>query len=424
MLYKIRLICAALIAVLLVGGMTGAFYPVKVFDVQFSAVFQRNLTAFSWGAALALAGVVIVTAVFGRVYCSTVCPLGLFQELLTIVFRRKQKPQKNRALKYFAAAAAFGATLGGSALVLRQIEPYTMFVSAASGAAFGLAFLAVLTVLVWFKGRWFCANLCPVGAALGLIAKHARNKIAVDADKCASCGLCAMKCPAGCIDFKSKTVDNETCVKCFKCLNVCRRKALRYGKAEKKNAPAFSPERREILRAGAAAALFAAAIGGGAALGKKAFAKVKNVLLPAGAKNARRLANRCLNCNLCVQNCPMKILKKADGDFPAVHLDISNNFCAFDCRKCGDVCPSGAIERLPLSVKQRTQIGVARVDEDACVRCGLCVMKCPRQIIERADGEPPRISADKCVGCGACQNACPVQAIAVEPVFEQRILQK
>ena len=120
----------------------------------------------------------------------------------------------------------------------------------------------------------------------------------------------------------------------------------------------------------------------------------------------------------------MKILKKADGDFPAVHLDISNNFCAFDCRKCGDVCPSGAIERLPLSVKQRTQIGVARVDEDACVRCGLCVMKCPRQIIERADGEPPRISADKCVGCGACQNACPVQAIAVEPVFEQRILQK
>ena len=248
MLYKIRLICAALIAVLLVGGMTGAFYPVKVFDVQFSAVFQRNLTAFSWGAALALAGVVIVTAVFGRVYCSTVCPLGLFQELLTIVFRRKQKPQKNRALKYFAAAAAFGATIGGSAPVLRQIEPYTMFVSAASGAAFGLAFLAVLTVLVWFKGRWFCANLCPVGAALGLIAKHARNKIAVDADKCASCGLCAMKCPAGCIDFKSKTVDNETCVKCFKCLNVCRREALRYGKAEKKNAPAFSPERREILR--------------------------------------------------------------------------------------------------------------------------------------------------------------------------------
>ena len=178
MLYKIRLICAVLIAVLLVGGMTGAFYPVKVFDVQFSAVFQRNLTAFSWGAALTLAGVLIVTAVFGRVYCSTVCPLGLFQELLTVVFRRKQKPQKNRTYKYFIAAAAFGAMIGGSALVLRQIEPYTMFVSAVSGAAFGLAFMAVLTVLVWFKGRWFCANLCPVGAVLGLVSKHARNKIA------------------------------------------------------------------------------------------------------------------------------------------------------------------------------------------------------------------------------------------------------
>ncbi len=200
-MFRIRLICAAAIAVFMIGGMTGTFYPVKVFDVQFSAVFQRNLIAFSWGAALALAGVLIVTAVFGRVYCSTVCPPGLFQELLTIVFRRKQKPQKNRALKYFVAAAA----------------------------------------------------------------------------------------------------------------------------------------------------LFAAMIGGGAALGRKAFAKVKNVLLPAGAKNAQRLANRCLNCNLCVQNCPMKILKKADENFPAVHLDLSKGFCAFDCHKCGDVCPSVAIERLPRS---------------------------------------------------------------------------
>lgn len=422
-MFRIRLICAAVIAVFMIGGMTGAFYPVKVFDVQFSAVFQRNLIAFSWGAASVPAGVLIVTAVFGRVYCSTVCPPGLFQELLTIVFRRKQKPQKNRALKYFVAAAAFGATIGGSALVLRRIEPYTMFVSAVSGAAVGLAFPAILTVLVWCKGRWFCTNLCPVGAVLGLAAKRARNKIVIDADKCVSCGLCATKCPAGCIDFKTRTVDNETCVKCFKCLNLCRRKALRYGKAAKENAPT-DPERRKMLQFGASAALFAAMTGGGAALSKKAFAKVKNVLLPAGAKNAQRLANRCLNCNLCVQNCPMKILKKADENFPAVHLDLSKGFCAFDCHKCGDVCPSGAIERLPLPVKQKTQIGVARADEDACVRCGLCAMKCPRQIIERADGEPPRISADECVGCGACQNACPVQAITMEPVFEQRILQK
>lgn len=110
-MFRIRLICAAAIAVFTIGGMTGTFYPVKVFDVQFSAVFQRNLIAFSWGAALAPAGVLIVTAVFGRVYCSTVCPLGLFQELLTIVFRRKQKPQKNRALKYFVAAAALFAAM-------------------------------------------------------------------------------------------------------------------------------------------------------------------------------------------------------------------------------------------------------------------------------------------------------------------------
>ena len=82
-------------------------------------------------------------------------------------------------------------------------------------------------------------------------------------------------------------------------------------------------------------------------------------------------ANRCLNCNLCVQNCPMQIIKKADGDYPAVHIDYTDGFCDYDCRKCSEICPSGAIKRLTLAEKQKTQIGLAVINENTCIKCCL-----------------------------------------------------
>lgn len=125
---------------------------------------------------------------------------------------------------------------------------------------------------------------------------------------------------------------------------------------------------------------------------------------------------------LCVQNCPIKILKKANGDYPAVHLDYSDSFCDYDCNKCSQVCPSGAIKRLSLAQKQKTQIGLANIDEQICVKCGLCVMKCPRQAISKADGSFPVVDASQCIGCGACANGCPVKAITIQPVAKQKIL--
>ena len=157
-------------------------------------------------------------------------------------------------------------------------------------------------------------------------------------------------------------------------------------------------------------------------LGKAVAAKVKKTVLPAGAENAEDFANRCLNCNLCVQNCPMQIIKKADGDYPAVHIDYTDGFCDYDCRKCSEICPSGAIKRLTLAEKQKTQIGLAVINENTCIKCGLCVMKCPRGAISKEDGSFPLINTDECIGCGACQNACPVKAITVMPIEQQKIL--
>lgn len=412
---------AVVVGIMAVLAFAGLFYPIQVFDVQLTALLQRVLVDFSLFAAVLLAALLIISLLFGRIYCSMLCPLGLYQEFLMLLLRRRVPVQKNRPYKYFLAAVVFGALIGGTAFLVRLIDPYTLFGSAASGAWLGLGVLLALAVLVWFRGRLFCSNICPVGVVFGLISKHALKQIYIEKDKCVSCGLCAAKCPTGSIDFKNKTVDNETCIKCFKCLGGCRRGGIHYGSKPSEKI-AFNPARRRLLVSGAVVAVLALAVKGGVELGKTIAAKVKKVILPAGAGNAEDFANRCLNCNLCVQNCPMKILKKADGDYPAVHVDYTDGFCDYDCNRCSAICPSGAIKRLTLAEKQKTQIGLVVINEEVCIKCGLCVMKCPRQAISREDGSFPLVDAGGCIGCGACKAACPVKAITIVPVEKQRIL--
>lgn len=412
---------AVLIGILSILAFGNALYPVQIFDLQFTALLQRMLVEFSVFAIVLFAAMLFLTLLLGRVYCSTICPLGLFQELLTLIFRRKMSVQKNRPYKYFLAALVLGALIGGTACLVRFIDPYTLFGSAASGAWLGLVLLVALAVLVWFKGRMFCANICPVGTALGLVSKHAFNQMYMDEDKCVSCGLCAAKCPTGSIDFKAKSIDNETCIKCFRCLGVCKRNGIRFGSVPQKPVK-FNPSRRKLLIGGAAMAMLALSIKGGITLSKSIAAKVKKVILPAGAESVGSFANKCLNCNLCVQNCPMKIIKKSNGDYPTVHIDYQDSFCDYDCHRCSEVCPSGAIRKLSLAQKQKTQIGLAEIDESKCIKCGLCVMKCPREAISKEDGGFPLVNSDMCIGCGACHSACPVKAISIAAVEYQRML--
>ena len=97
-----------------------------------------------------------------------------------LLFRRRTGFRPNRPYKYFLAALVFGALIGGTAVLVRLIDPYTLFGSAAGGAWLGLCISALLAVLVWFRGRLFCSNICPVGAVLGIISKHAVNKIYIE----------------------------------------------------------------------------------------------------------------------------------------------------------------------------------------------------------------------------------------------------
>lgn len=420
--YKIRLSISIIVFIFALLGLLGIFYQIKFFDVQFAPLLQRVLVDFSFVAIILLIGMVILTLLFGRFYCSVLCPFGALQEIFALLFfkKRKNKHIKNYPVKYFIAAVVFGVLVAGSVYLLRYIEPYTYFGSAFSLCALGGAALAAVIVLTFFKNRFFCTNICPVGALLGLISKISLNKIYIKKDDCVMCGSCERNCPSGCINSREKDVDNVTCIKCLKCLEVCPKDSIKFARKLKEQLK-FSPKRREIITGAAALALFGVMIKAGIEIKDRAVQKIKDVILPPGAQNGERLVNTCFNCNLCVENCPNKIIVRANNDFEAVHIDYSKGYCEKDCNKCGEVCPTGAIKRLSLKDKQKTRIAMAAIKDDKCSKCGACAKDCPYGAIEDTK-EGVLINALKCIGCGKCKSACGFDTIEIFAVKKQSLI--
>lgn len=419
-IYKIRLLIATVIFILAILAAVGVFYPVKIFNIQFLPLFQRVIVDFSIISIGLLLGIILLTIFFGRLYCSILCPFGIMQEIFALIFKKKNKVQKNRPIKYFILAVTFGALIAGCAKLIRYFDPYTNFCSLASLSVIGITLSIIVLILVLFKNRYFCTNICPIGAILGLLSKISINKIYIDKNLCVNCSKCASICPSGCIDFKNGIIDNEICTKCLKCLSVCPKNAVKYG-IKQDNKEKFNPKRRDFILFGAIGLVFLSTIKTTLILKDKAIKKFKEIILPAGAVDSERFLDKCLNCNLCVQNCPNKIIKKANDEYNAVHIDYTNGYCKKDCNVCSCVCPSGAIKKISLEEKQKTRIAMASIDYEKCKNCSICVYECPYGAIEKIDNKII-INAKKCVGCGKCKQKCRQNAIEIFAIKEQIII--
>lgn len=450
MLHKIRMTLAVLFftfITLLFLDFTGTLHT--WFGWMAKIQFLPAVLALNVGVILLL---VVLTLVFGRVYCSVVCPLGVFQDVVSwISGRRKKKkyrfaysPAKN-VLRYGVLALFVIALIAGIGSFVALLAPYSSYGRIASNLfapIYGwgnnaLAYLAeradsyafyetsvwlkslptfiiaaltfiVISVLAWRNGRTYCNTVCPVGTVLGFFSRFSLLRVTIDKEKCNVCGLCSRKCKAACIDGKNHTVDYSRCVACMDCIGTCKHGAISYRLHRRKDnsikqsvdAKQIDDARRSFLTATALVATTAAlkaqekkVDGGLAIIEDKKIPERATPIVPPGALSVRDFARHCTACQLCVSVCPNEVLRPSTDLMKLMQPEMSyeRGYCRPECTKCGDVCPAGAIRPITAAEKSATQIGHAVWVKQNCVPL--------------TDG----------VECGNCARHCPTGAIQMVP---------
>lgn len=457
---------------------------------QFVPSLIKALNPFTW-AATGFLMIILLTLFGGRVYCSAICPLGILQDVVIylsgkIKGRKRSQYHFSKALtilRYSLLGLTVIPFLLGSIFFVSFFDPYSVFgrifsnlirpvvimgnnlgadilsefnyfglnpieaaIVSMHAVAVALIFLLGIIWLSVTKGRLYCNSICPVGTLLGVLARMSWMRITIDTNTCTSCGLCERACKAGCINITEQKVDLSRCVVCYNCLGVCPVNSIQYTtsvKSLKKSKPIkierpgkeMDPSRRKFFLT---LLMF---LGTMVRLGKSK-TKVRHTatvpvkkrypVSPPGSVGIGRFNESCIACHMCVSACPAKVLQPSlweygVGGFLQPHLDNSAGYCNYDCTRCSQVCPTGAILPITKESKQIVQIGVAKFIKDNCIvntegtDCGACAEHCPtkavRMIPYQGDLKIPKVDEDICVGCGACEHACPTtpwKAIYVE----------
>jgi len=435
---------------------------------------------------------VALTLVFGRIYCSVICPLGIMQDSISWLNKKKNHfkyTKANNWLRYGFLAVFVVLMILGVSSIASLVAPYSAFGRIAEGlltpvyrgannlfAAIAERYdsyafyktdvyikslptflvAAVTFVLIFvlaFKGgRTWCNNVCPVGTVLGFFSRFSLLKPVIDTEKCVNCGLCGKNCRANCINTAEHEIDYSLCVVCFDCIKNCHSGAIKYAPRRRKAAAqpataacAADAGRRDALAiiglAATAAALNAQeAHGDGslAVLQDKQIPKREVSPKPAGSGSIRHFTNVCTACQLCVSDCPNKVLRPSTklGNFMQPEMSFEAGYCRPECTRCSEVCPVGAIRKITKDEKSSIQIGHAVVIPANCVvrtddvDCGNCARHCPAGAIKmvKEDGlnhKVPAVNPERCIGCGSCEYHCParpVSAIYVEGHLVHRTL--
>ena len=447
MLRKTRIVLATIFfagITLLFLDVTGALHAWLgwMAKVQFlPAVLALNVAV--------VAVLLALTLLFGRVYCSVICPLGVMQDIISWIhgktkkknrFRFSWSPAKNW-LRYGMLALFVILLVAGVHSLVAILAPYSAYGRIASSLlapvyqwgnnffawiaekAGSYAFystevwlkslptfivavvtFAVIFVLAWKNGRTWCNTICPVGTVLGFFSRFSVFAPVIDTEKCRNCGLCGKQCKASCINMKEHEIDYSRCVACMDCIETCNERAIhyayRYGKKDQAKAqeskPGVDAGRRAFVTsaviASSAAALKAQEIkmdGGLAEIERAKKPERQTPVVPAGAVSLKHFSQHCTACQLCVSNCPNQVLRPSTSleNFMQPEMSYESGYCRPECTNCSDVCPAGAIRPITVEEKSSIQVGHAVINLDNCV--------------VNTDG----------VKCGNCARHCPAGAI-------------
>lgn len=447
MLRKIRItlatICFVLINLLFLGVSWGLSQHIAwVAKIQ----FLPALLALDYAMLLIL---IAVTLLFGRIYCSVICPLGVMQDIFGWAGKKAKKnryshsPEK-KWLRYGVLAVFVVCLIVGFAPVTTLLAPYSAYGRVVNSlfrplydllnnglAAFeshydsyifsevqlwmrsvttfvvALLTLGVLGFLAWRNGRTYCNTICPVGTILSFFSRFSLMRVQMDKEKCKNCSLCEKNCKASAIDFKAGTVDASRCVACGDCLEVCHFDALHYRPLTLKDRSAQSTKTANAERqpdmskrafvTGAVLATGAVAMaqakmkvdGGMAVIEDKQAPHRETPVTPPGSVSAYNMNRHCTACQLCVSACPNNVLRPSTDPMKLMQPEMSfeRGYCRPECTRCSQVCPTGAIKAITKEEKTAIHIGHAVWIEQNCI---------------------PVTNGDH---CGACARHCPAWAI-------------
>lgn len=421
------------------------------------------------------------TAVFGRFFCSWICPMGILNQWISRLFNRRRATDDYRinsyrrifTLKYYILAvilvlAAFGILQAGLfdpiSLITRSfsisILPAFNYLSGRlyikqplfyGGMLISILFIGILIANRIFD-RFWCRVLCPLGGLLGIISSVSILRIRRDVEKCTDCRKCLRHCHGACSPHEALRA--AECMVCMNCIHDCPEGALSFGfphRDSSVHAPVDLNRRRLLESAVAGAVLFPmmrSVVNGRSN-------PQPGVIRPPGSLEERLFLSRCIKCGECMRVCPTNAIQPSllEGGAEGLWTPILINkigYCEFNCVLCSQVCPTGAI--VPLTVEQKTgkspyesaiKLGTAFYDKGRCLpwamdtECIVCEEVCPvspkaiwfqEEKIIRRDGtsavlKRPRVDPSRCVGCGICENKCPVHdrpAIRVSSIGESR----
>jgi polyferredoxin len=403
-----------------------------------------------------LISLILLTLLFGRIYCSVICPLGICQDAVSRVAKKIKKnrftfsPAKNK-LRYILLGVFILAFIKlGAHNIVAILDPYSAYgriVSAflspiylwgnnllagfaeqadsyafykidiwlQSHTVFILASITLLAVsiLAFRNGRTYCNTICPVGTFLGFASKFSIYKHRIDTNKCSGCGLCAKNCKASCINTEARTVDYSRCVSCFNCLKQCNKNAMIYNRNSKLqtvNSTEKNDAKDEKINTSLRTSL--ATVGtfvAGSVVASTVKAQVSSVdggfifledkiepirQTPIVPPGAKSIKHFRRNCSSC-QLC-VTVCKNnvlKTRDGIVPDMGFERGYCRPECVKCSEVCPTNAISKITVEEKSSLQIGYAVWIKENCV-----------------------VLTDD-VSCGNCERHCPVGAI---DMIEQR----
>jgi len=439
--------------------------------------------------------VIFLSFLFGRAFCGWFCPMGTLLDISQKIVPATNKKNVTHFpnLAFFILVFALVSSLFGFA-VAGYIDPFSILVRGMAQAVYPLvnsltvgfftytyrqlpdfvnvftepvysflrasilpsgqkffqlayfSFFLLLGVLLLeaVQRRFFCRNLCPLGAMLRIIGRKTMFAGCGGNADCRSCRICSKSCRMGAIG-EERTIDMGRCNLCYECVQKCPRQVISFAfSVAGQKSPGLSLSRRKFIGAAVVGFLLPAV------KDVEVMAKTPDPLLirPPGALGEKDFLQRCVRCAECIQVCLGNALQPSlfqaglDGMFSPM-LVARTGYCEFNCTLCGQVCPSGAIRQLTLQDKHQLKIGHAWFDKNIClpyakgVPCMVCEEHCPTpdkairfkevamvsDVGQAINIKQPYVVDELCIGCGICENKCPLpgrSAIYVTSAGEHR----